>query len=39
MPHSIILAGVPVELLPERAIFVPSLRALIVADVHWGKAA
>ena len=39
MPHSIILAGVPVELLPERAIFVPSLGALIVADVHWGKAA
>lgn len=32
------LAGIDVELLPDRALFVPTLRTLIVADVHWGKA-
>lgn len=33
------LAGVDVELLPDRALFLPASRTLIVADVHWGKAA
>ena len=33
------LAGEAVRLLPERALFWPSACALIVADVHWGKAA
>ena len=33
------LAGEPVRLLPERAVFWPAACALIVADVHWGKAA
>ena len=33
------LAGEPVRLLPERALFWPGACALIVADVHWGKAA
>jgi uncharacterized protein len=39
MPHPITLAGVTVELLPARALFMPAARTLIVADVHWGKAA
>ena len=33
------LAGEPIRLLPERALFWPSACALIVADLHWGKAA
>ena len=33
------LGGEPVRLLPERALFWPGACALIVADVHWGKAA
>ena len=33
------LAGEPVRLLPERALFWPGACALIVADMHWGKAA
>jgi uncharacterized protein len=33
------LAGEPVRLLPERALFWPAACALVVADVHWGKAA
>jgi DNA ligase-associated metallophosphoesterase len=33
------LAGESVRLLPERALFWPSACALVVADVHWGKAA
>ena len=33
------LAGEQLRLLPERALFWPSGCALIVADVHWGKAA
>lgn len=37
--HTFSLAGIEVELLADRALFVPSWRALIVADVHWGKAA
>jgi DNA ligase-associated metallophosphoesterase len=33
------LAGEQVRLLPERALFWPSACALVVADLHWGKAA
>jgi uncharacterized protein len=33
------LAGELVRLLPERALFWPTACALVVADVHWGKAA
>lgn len=33
------LAGEPVRLLPERALFWPGACALVVADLHWGKAA
>ena len=33
------LAGEPVRLLPERALFWPGGCALVVADLHWGKAA
>ena len=33
------LAGEQLRLLPERAVFWPSACALIVADLHWGKAA
>ena len=33
------LAGEPVRLLPERALFWPGSCALVVADLHWGKAA
>ncbi len=39
MTHRISLAGVDVELLPDKALFLPDSRTLIVADVHWGKAA
>lgn len=37
--HGIDVAGTEVVLLPERAIWIPSLSALVVADLHWGKAA
>lgn len=33
------LAGEPAQLLPERALYLPTHGALLVADVHWGKAA
>jgi DNA ligase-associated metallophosphoesterase len=33
------LAGELVRLLPERALFWPGACALVVADLHWGKAA
>ncbi len=33
------LAGEPAELWPDRALFLPVHGALLVADVHWGKAA
>jgi DNA ligase-associated metallophosphoesterase len=33
------VGGVVMELLPDRAVFLPHSRALIVADVHWGKSA
>ncbi len=39
MTHRISLAGIDVELLADRALFIPSLRTLVVADLHWGKAA
>lgn len=33
------LAGEPVVLFPERAMHLPERQTLLVADVHWGKAA
>jgi len=36
---NITVAGEPVVMLPQRALFVPSLRTVLVADIHWGKAA
>jgi uncharacterized protein len=33
------LAGTTVDLLAERALFLPDSSTLILADVHWGKAA
>lgn len=39
MSHRIVLAGIDVDLLADRALLIPSSRSLIVADVHWGKAA
>ncbi len=39
MSIRIALAGVTVDLLPDRALHLPDTNALIVADVHWGKAA
>lgn len=35
----ITLAGIDVELRPDRGLFIAATRTLIVADVHWGKAA
>jgi DNA ligase-associated metallophosphoesterase len=35
----IVVAGEPMVLLPERAAYLPAHDALIVADLHWGKAA
>lgn len=35
----IVLADQPVELLAEKALYWPASSTLIVADVHWGKAA
>ena len=37
--HAIELAGEPVRLLAERAIYWEREHALVVADLHWGKAA
>lgn len=36
---TISVAGVDVQLLPERALYWPGRRTLFVADTHWGKAA
>jgi uncharacterized protein len=36
---SLPLAGEDVRLLPERALFWPRACSLVVADLHWGKAA
>jgi DNA ligase-associated metallophosphoesterase len=33
------VAGERLVLLPERALWLPSLETMVVADVHWGKAA
>lgn len=35
----VVVAGERVVLLPERALWLPSQEALVVADLHWGKAA
>ena len=35
--HRIVVAGEPVELLPERAVWWPAASTLLVADLHWGK--
>lgn len=37
-PHAMLLDGEPVVLHPERALELPRLHTLVVADVHWGKA-
>lgn len=37
--HPLILAGVELWLLAEKAIYWPARRALLVADIHFGKAA
>jgi uncharacterized protein len=39
MSHRITLAGTTVDLLADRALFLPDTATLILADVHWGKAA
>jgi DNA ligase-associated metallophosphoesterase len=38
MPHTIELAGETVTLCPERAMFWPKEKSLLIADVHFGKA-
>ncbi|MGH8388275.1 MAG: ligase-associated DNA damage response endonuclease PdeM [Pseudomonas sp.] len=38
-PYSIRLAGEDLWLLPEKAIYWPAQQALLIADVHFGKAA
>ena len=37
--HARALAGTTAILLPERALWLPAYDALLVADLHWGKAA
>lgn len=37
--HTITLAGTTVVLDADRSLFLPDTQTLIVADVHWGKAA
>lgn len=39
MTLHISLAGIDVELRPDRSLYLPAARTLVVADVHWGKAA
>jgi len=39
MSLAIVLAGLEVQLLAERALWLPQTQTLIVADLHWGKAA
>lgn len=36
---TVTIANTPLVLLPERALWIPSLDTLCVADLHWGKAA
>jgi uncharacterized protein len=38
-PLSVVVADVPLILRPDRALWIPSLHTLVVADLHWGKAA
>ncbi|VVN24759.1 hypothetical protein PS662_04557 [Pseudomonas fluorescens] len=38
-PYPVVLAGEEVWLLPEKAIYWPGQQALLIADVHFGKAA
>lgn len=38
-PYPVRLAGEELWLLPEKAIYWPALQALLIADVHFGKAA
>lgn len=33
------VAGETVVLLPERALWIPAHHVVVVADLHWGKAA
>jgi DNA ligase-associated metallophosphoesterase len=37
--YELTLAGTEAVLLPERALWLPAFKALLVADLHWGKAA
>lgn len=37
--YPLTLAGVPLQLLPERAVWWPAEQTLFVADLHWGKEA
>ena len=39
MPHTTTLADITVILDADRSLFLPASQTLIVADVHWGKAA
>lgn len=38
-PYPVVLAGEALWLLPEKAIYWPDQQALLIADVHFGKAA
>ena len=38
-PYPVVLAGEELWLLPEKAIYWPGQQALLIADVHFGKAA
>lgn len=38
-PHALDVAGEPVVLCPERALYWPARQTLAVADLHWGKSA
>jgi len=37
--HTVTCAGVAAVLMPERAVWLPTLDVVLVADLHWGKAA
>jgi uncharacterized protein len=37
--HALLVAGETLTLMPERAVYWPRERTLVVADLHWGKAA
>lgn len=37
--HTVTCAGVTAVLMPERALWLPTLDVVLVADLHWGKAA